>query len=271
MTDAYDQLILPLLHRMLNLEELHLSLLIWTRQTFVDGNNLKLNILNHLPLLKKFSFNIVTNTRVYNQSNLPSNDDIQQTLKDFQYGQMISSIDHFQENQYSQCHIYSYPYQLKYYDNITNNFPDGIFRSVRRVSLFDERPFEHEFFLRIQTSFPFMEKLTLRNNKRQKKKQFPKSTNENEDLSIIEYPHLIELDLSQAHKDYYEQFLFQSKISLPLNICVRMDYRIVRKVTRNFRRNATRRNCAKMALIYFLRKSIFPEHLNDYFPSAFIR
>jgi hypothetical protein len=32
---------------------------------------------------------------------------------------------------------------------VTNNFPDGIFRFVNKVSLFDERRFEHEFFLRI--------------------------------------------------------------------------------------------------------------------------
>ncbi|CAF2544542.1 unnamed protein product [Rotaria sp. Silwood2] len=77
----------------------------------------------------------------------------------------------------SYCHIYSYPYTLKYYDDITNNFPGGILIYVRKVSLFDERPFEHEFFLRIQKSFPFMEELTVRNEKRQINKQFRKSKN----------------------------------------------------------------------------------------------
>jgi len=268
MVDTYDQLILPLLHRMSNLEELDLSLFIWTKQMFIDGNNLKLNILNHLPLLKKFSFNIVTNTGVGNQFNLSSNEDIQQTLKHFQDRQIFSSVDYFHEKKFSQCHIYSYPYRLKYYDNITNNFPGGIFRSVRSVSLFDERPFEHEFFLQIQKSFPFLEKLILKNNKRQNKKQLPKSISENENFPMINYPHLIELDLSQAHKDYYQQFLSDRKTSLPSNICLCMDYTVLRKVTRNFRRNSTRNNCAKMVFIHFLRKSTFPEHLMDYFPYA---
>ncbi|CAF4170406.1 unnamed protein product [Rotaria sordida] len=107
----------------------------------------------------------------------------------------------------------------------TKTFVDGgIFTSVRRVSLFDERSFEHEFFLRIAQSFPFMEKLTLINNKRQNNKQFGKSKNKNQDLSIIEYPYLIELDLTQAQKDYYEQFLFDTKICLTNNVCVNMDY-----------------------------------------------
>ncbi len=47
------------------------------------------------------------------------------------------------------CHAYSYPYKLKY---------------VCKVSLFDEHPFEHEFFLRIAESFPLMEKLTVVND-----------------------------------------------------------------------------------------------------------
>jgi len=40
-------------------------------------------------------------------------------------------------------------YSLTYYDNITNNFPGGLFKYVVEISLYDERPFEHEFFLRI--------------------------------------------------------------------------------------------------------------------------
>jgi len=249
------------------LEELDLSLIVWTNKTFIDGNNLKLNILNHIPLLNKLTFNIVTSTCFYNQINLPSNAYIQQTFKDFQNKQIISSVDNCQENKYSQCHIYSYPYQLKNYDNITNNFPGGIFKTVRRVTLFDERPFEHDFFLRITHSFPFMEKLTVINNKRQNNKL----VNKNQDLSIIEYPYLIELDLSQAHKDYYQQFLFDTKTCLPNDVRVTMDYRLVKKVTRNFRRNATRSNSAKVVVVYFLKKSKFPEHLKDYFPHAQIR
>jgi hypothetical protein len=59
---------------------------------------------------------------------------------------------------FNQCHIYSYPYEWKCYKNITNNFPGGLFKCVYEVSLFDERPFEHEFFLQIAQSFPFMKK-----------------------------------------------------------------------------------------------------------------
>ncbi|CAM4845265.1 unnamed protein product [Rotaria magnacalcarata] len=224
---------------MSNLEELDLSLLVWMNNTFIDDN-------------------------------LPSNEYIQETLKNFENKKIITSMDYFHENKYSQCHIYSYPYKLKNYYNITNNFRVGIFNSVRRVSLFDERSFEHEFFLRITQSFPFMEKLTLINNKRQNNKQFRKSKKINQDSPIIKYPYLIERDLSKAQKDYYGQFLFDTKTCLPNNIRVNMDYRLVKKVTRNFRRPTTRINCAKIVFVYFLNKSKFPEYLKDFFPRALI-
>jgi hypothetical protein len=64
-----------------------------------------------------------------------------------------------------QFHIYSYPYEWKEYHKITNNFPGGISKYVREISLFDEQPFEHYFFLQISKSFPFMKKLTLINGK----------------------------------------------------------------------------------------------------------
>ncbi|CAF4063234.1 unnamed protein product, partial [Rotaria sp. Silwood1] len=267
-TDFYDELILPLLHRMSNLEKLDLALIVWTKQTLIDGNNLKLNIINYMPLLNKFTFNIHSKTSCYTKFNLPSNEYIQETFKDFKNKQIISSIDYFKEKEYSQCHIYSYPYQLIYYNNITNNFPGGIFECVCEISLFDEHSFEHEFFFQISQSFPFLKKLTLINQKPQNNKQLRKSKSQNQNLSIIQYPYLLKLNISKAHKDYHEQFLFDNKTCLPNNVRVSMNYRLVKKVTRNFRRITTRSNCAKMNFVIFIQKSKFPDHLKDYFPHA---
>jgi hypothetical protein len=267
-TEFYDELILPLLHRMSNLEKLDLSLPVQTEKPFIDGHNLTLNIINHMPLLNIFTFNIRLSTTFYNEMNIPSNEYIQQTFRDFQNKQIISSVDYFPGSKFSQCHFYSYayPYQLRNYDWITNNFPGGIFKSVRHVSLRDERSFEHEFFLQIAQSFPFMETLTIMNKKPQNNKQFRKSKNQNQDLSIIEYPYLLDLDLYHAHKDYHEQFLSDTKTYLPNNVSVCMDYRLAKKVTRNFRSNATRSNCAKMMFVSFRNESKYPDHMKDYFP-----
>ncbi|CAF3969789.1 unnamed protein product, partial [Rotaria sp. Silwood1] len=79
----------------------------------------------------------------------------------------------------------SYPDRMNYCDHISNNFPGGLFKNVHTVSLFDERPFEYEFFLQIAQSFPFMKELTVTNEKPQKNKLYRKSENDNQDLSII--------------------------------------------------------------------------------------
>jgi hypothetical protein len=101
-TNYYDESILSLLHRMSNLEKLDLCLLLYREgKTFIDGNDLKLNIINHMPLLNKFTFNIRSTTHFYNQINLPSNEYIQQTFKDFENQQIISSIDYFPDEKKS--------------------------------------------------------------------------------------------------------------------------------------------------------------------------
>jgi hypothetical protein len=59
---------------MSNLETLDLSLQIRLNTSFIDGHHLKLNIINHRPLLNKFTFNIYSDTDFYNQNNIPSNE-----------------------------------------------------------------------------------------------------------------------------------------------------------------------------------------------------
>ncbi|CAF2971412.1 unnamed protein product, partial [Rotaria sp. Silwood2] len=209
--------------------------------------------------------------------NLPSNENIQKTFKDFKDKQIIYWSDYFPKQKKGYCRIYSYPYTLKYYDDITNNFPGGVFKYVRKVSLFDERPFKHEFFLRIAQSFPFMEELTVCNEKRQINKQFRNSKN----LSIIKYPYLKQLDLIQSCIDYYEQFLCDTLTYLPFDVRLLMDHELVTKVTHNFTRNRTRNNCAKINYINLCielqeddgysdnfsdGKQQVPQYIKDYFP-----
>ncbi|UJR12634.1 hypothetical protein I4U23_016809 [Adineta vaga] len=90
-TDSYDNLIIPLLQRMINLEELTLYLIIVDKQTLIDGVDIKKNILDHMSRLKKFSFPIRSNIYLNNEIHLPSNDDIQNTFKDFENNEIIIS------------------------------------------------------------------------------------------------------------------------------------------------------------------------------------
>lgn len=87
------------------------------------------------------------------------------TLIDFSDNGMIAYLDSFPEAGLCRYHIYLYPSVMEYYNDISNHFPDGLFQYVRVVSLYDEQPFQEEFFLRIHKSFPLLEKLSLCNIK----------------------------------------------------------------------------------------------------------
>jgi len=202
-----------------------------------------------------------------NQIDLLSNEDIQQTFRDFKDNQIISCVNYFPEAEKARCHVYSYPFTMRYYYYIANNFPGGLFECVHEVSLYDEHPFEHEFFLQIAQSFPSMERLSLINWKQQQKKRCKKSKDDNQDLSIIKYRHLTELMLCEVHDDYVEQFLDDTKICLPNNVCLHVNYKSLRRVTHHFTRDSTRINCSKIERLYLFSDSKIPKRrLKDYFP-----
>ncbi|CAF1518188.1 unnamed protein product [Adineta steineri] len=245
-TSLYNELILPLLYRMSNLEQLSLYLRISFRQTFIDGNDLKQNILNRMSRLNQFTFYICSSMIIHNQMILPSTEDIQRTFIHFPINPIVSYVDYFPEAKRCQCHIYSYPSPVDYYDEITNNFPGGLFTNVRHVSLFDEEhPFEHDFFVQIQKSFPFIERLGVFNHKPQNSKPSYQS-NTNQSLDVIKYSFLNVLNIINAHDDYIEQFLFDTKTHFQNDIILYIKYECLERVTNNFTRDITRRNCAKI-------------------------
>ena len=251
---------------MINLEELDLNIEVECYETFIDGDTLKKDIMIHMPRLYKFTFNICSTISHYYQNNFPLNESIAKTFKYFSNNQIITCIDHFRI--FSRCHIYSYPYQWKIYSDITNNFPDRLFTSVTQVSLYDEHPFEHEFFLRISKSFPFMKQLKARNLKAQQNK----SNNDNKILSIIKYPNLIRLDLLRTHDDYVELFLFDMKMSLPNNFRFRGNYQSLKRVTYDFTRYMPGNNCTKLAAltVEIVDDQIDEHHMKKYFPCTCI-
>jgi len=110
-----------------------------------------------------------------------------------------------------------------------------------------------------------LKNLTINNRKPQNNKQSRESKNQNKDLLIIRYPHLKYLDFKQTHDDYIEQFLLHTKTFLPYDILLFIDYKSLKRVTNNFKRNATRINCTKMKYICYDRISQFPKHAKDYF------
>ncbi|CAF3259377.1 unnamed protein product, partial [Rotaria sp. Silwood2] len=262
----YNELIVPLLHRMLNLEKLGLYITIYVKERFIDGNNLKENIFNHLTKIKHFDFDIYSYIYMENQLKYPLKEDIQQTFKDFPFRKIISCVDYIHNRKQAQYHIYSYPFLMKFYKQITNNFPGGFYPYVRQVSLYDKHPFEHEFFLRISLAFPLMTRLTLINYC---SKNFKQSIDINQNLEIIRYNHLIELEIRQCHDDYIEQFLLNTKTYLHNSILLIIDLESLTRITQNFTRNETRINCSKVNKLFLQGEyENLIQSLQNYFPFA---
>ncbi len=259
-TCLYDEIIVPQLQRMINLEKLALYFVTDRNERFIDGNDLKNNIINHIPRLNEFIFNIRTIVQCNNPIHLLSNEDIYRTFRSFEKYKVICCVDYFPKGEYGQCHIYSYPYTLTDYDNITNNFLGGLFNNVQVITLFDERPFQHEFFIKISQAFPFLRNLSITNSEPQK------SNDNNQKFSVIEYSHLITLHLLHVHDDYIEQFLFDTKTYLPNNIHLSIDYGQLQRVTHYFTMDATRNNCSKIKTLFLLDFLKLPKHDRTYFP-----
>ncbi|CAF1638369.1 unnamed protein product, partial [Adineta ricciae] len=197
--------------KMFNLEKLSLCLTVCQGSTYIDGNNLKKDILDHMSQLNRFSFSIDSFIITSGETNLPSAEDIQRTFVDFSNTKVVSCVDYFPEANQARCLCYSYPPLTQYCGVITNNFLGGLFINVRLVSLFDERPFEHEFFNEIRKSFPHMERLAVKNDKAQHFRQFHGPIDGSENLSVIDYSFLNQLIIVDVHDDYIEQFLLHSR------------------------------------------------------------
>ena len=245
-----------------NLEKLFLSLIIDNKQ-FLDGNRLNNDLVNHLLKLNQLTFNIFSRIYDYKQTDARSNEEIQRTFQIFSNQQIISCVDYFPEENFCQCHYYSYPYTMTNYQNITNNFPGGFFPCVREISLFDERPFEHEFFLRLSKAFPFLRKLKIKNLKAQNETSLVC-----QDLRIIEYSSMTELCLIEVHDDYIEQFLIESKAFFPNCLSVTVRLHSLERITNYFTRDQTRLNATKIEhLVVASREHEFSEAFAEYFPN----
>jgi hypothetical protein len=252
---------------MINLEKLALYLSVSVDQIFIDGNNLKKNILNHMSQLNQFSFHIHSTLFINNEMNLLSKDDIDGTFTDFKNNQIISYVDYFLERKEGQCHIYSYPFLMKYYDDITNQFPGGLYPYVRIISLYDEKPFEHEFFIQIHKSFPYIEKLTLINRHAQNHKQAYQLINYKQNSSIVKYSYLTNLDIQKGHDDYLEEFLCDTNIFLCNYIQLTVNWKSLVRVTHAFTRDDMRNNAAKIHKIYFVEREDYSQKsLQNFFP-----
>ncbi len=262
-THAYDNRVVPLLHRMSALKKLTLSLSIENRTTFIDGIHLNNDIQSRMPYLSTFIFNILTCNVNFSEDYRPSADDIRCT---FIQGTSFDCYVDYNSRGHGRCHVYSLPLPIIYFSGITNNFPGGQFIHVRILTVVDTmRPFEHEFFERITRSFPLLNSFTVVNLLEQK--QSRQCLDHEQVSSGVEYSHLTELNLRYAHIDYVEQFLINTRIYLPHLNVIHVQYDYLTYVTENFINNATRLNCAKVKYVSIEEAMVHSKDFYLYFPS----
>ncbi|CAF4659972.1 unnamed protein product [Rotaria socialis] len=262
-TLEYDNQIIPLLHHMSQLEKLTLSLYVDGRTSFIDGTHLNNDIISKMPYLHRFNFDIVTEIVIISNEYLPTSDDVRRPL--IEKGYNVDCYVDYLGTERGRCHIYSVSSTMERMHVITNKFPDGIFMNVRIVYVSDSmHSIEYDFFVRISQAFPLLKDLTVLSTVNQQK-----STNEldghEQTFSIIEYSHLMTLDLISSHIDYAKQFLL--KTSLPRLSTLGIDYEHLINVTEDFTSSTARANCANLKNIIFRNKPIIPgRKFFTYFP-----
>lgn len=141
---------------MSNLEMLDLTLTVDLTRALIDGIELRRNILDHLPRVTRFTFNIRSCLNKLPHPCMPSAEDVQKSFVTFPNNQVVSFVDYERCVGSAYCLVYTTPYRLTFYDVLSNRFLGGAFPSVRRIFLNDRMAFEHEFFARLILSFPLV-------------------------------------------------------------------------------------------------------------------
>ncbi|CAF3072325.1 unnamed protein product [Rotaria sp. Silwood2] len=261
---GFDNLIVRLLHRMIHLEELTLYLHIFGGSKFIAGTHLNNEILIHMPQLHTFIFYIASDNPIADPTIRVSNDDIQRTFTNIEHRQVAFMVDYFEPYNMI-CRVFSLPFKFHLLERIGNNIPNIVFNSVTHLKLWDKDAFKYEFFVRLARAFPFLKNLSIHNF-------IPPfladdyHLRDKDWLSIIEYPHLISLDVELAYSDYGENFLNETKAYIPHLAELKVTYFALEIMTKNFTRNETRRNCAGVRQLIIEGLTVYPKDVYCYFP-----
>jgi hypothetical protein len=227
---------------MSNLEELHLDITIKNRTAFIDGTHIDNEILVYMPRLHIFNFCICTKTKMdLLVHDLLSKDDIQRSFTNIMYQQMDCIVNYPHPS--AICNVFSLPFVFENLRFIGSTFPSIISSHVRRLSVHDDVPLKHEFFIRIAWSFPLLKELCVININPQSSISDERNSNGNELYSIVKLNYLNSLHLADVHIDYVEQFLNETNTHMPYLTELIVNYDHLTIVTENFTRYTTRRNC----------------------------
>jgi hypothetical protein len=262
-TFGYEKKVVPLLRRMTSIEDLTLLLMVERPfdiyiDAYIDGTHLYNDVLAFMPQLHKFTFSFNTCARI-SSIGFPSNNDIQHSFIEKGNRHVGSYVHNRSAMQIGHCHVFSLPYQFDTFFLMNcNSFQGGIFDKVRSMKMLDSYPFEYELFKKISQHFPFLRNLSVDNDTGQDDKQHSSP--------FITFPYLEHLDITFAHADYVEQFLFEKYTRLPRLLKLHVSYDTLTMITNNFTNDLARVNCSKIRHLVTKELYVPPKNFHSYFP-----
>jgi hypothetical protein len=251
---------------MSHLEELTLHLYIVGESTFISGTHLDNEILIHMPRLHTFTFYFASENDIDDDTDIHIfNSDIQCSFTNMKYGQVACIVGYLEPCKII-CHTFSLPFKFHFLQRVGNNIPNVVFNSVTHLKLWDKDEFKHAFFVRLTRAFPFLQKLSIWNIKPPFLRSQEFHLRDKDWCSIVQYPHLISLNIECAHSHYVEHFLNETKTHLPRLRELKITYDRLKNVTDNFTRDETRRNCARVSRLFVDCPIVYWKDVYNYFP-----
>ena len=252
---------------MIYLEKLTLHLSIQNRGTFIDSSHLQNEILLYMPRLHSFTFYICTYDRATDLFRYVPRQDIQRITTNIEHQQYMANIINYIGMNEAVCSIFSLPFAFNRMRAVGNLFPDIVFKYVTNLVVHDIVPLNHQFFLRVSRSFPLLQKLHVINLILQSSGDINLVlSNDNQSCSIAKYSHLTTLNIRRANINNIEQFLNETKTSVPCLTKLMIKYNDLRIVTKNFTRDETRHNCTKIRELLLFNILIQKKDFYHYFP-----
>ncbi|CAF2987958.1 unnamed protein product [Rotaria sp. Silwood2] len=264
-TREYDNQVLPLLRRMSYLEELTLYIHIYHGLTFISGTHIDNEILIHMPRLHTFTFYIACENDIDDPIIRISTSDIERTFTNIEHRPVASMVDYFESSKMI-FRVFSLPFKFDRLKHIGNNIPNIVFNSVTYLKLWDPMPFKHAFFVRLARAFPVLKHLSIWNIEPPFFRCHEYHLYHKDWCSIVEYPHLISLDIDYVSTYYVEHFLNETKTHLPRLTQLKVSYQNLKMVTTNFTRDETRRSCAKVKQLIVRYPIVYTKDFCCYFP-----
>ncbi|CAF3995129.1 unnamed protein product [Rotaria sordida] len=268
-TRAYRKQVLPLLRRMSYLEELTLYIHILNGPTFISGTRIDNEILRHMSRLHMFTFYMACEKYIDNPTIRISKSDIERTFTDIKHRSVACMIDYFDSIKMI-SRVFSLPFKFDRLKHIGNNIPNIQFNFVSYLTLWDPKPYKHKFFVRLARAFPILKYLLVWNIELPFFRRHESHLYDTDWCSIVEFPHLISLDIDCVSTYYVEHFLNEIKTHLPHLTELKVNYQQLDLAIKNFTRDETRRNCAQVKQLIVKYPIIYTKDFCSYFPSLLI-